>query len=86
MDTPWGFYFPMFWIFPLFCLIFMVVMLFMMFWRGRVGCMPFGGGIGHRTDDRHETARQILDRRYANGEITKEQYQQMRHDMESGPG
>ena len=85
MDTPWGFYFPTFWLFPLFCLIFMVVMMFMMFWRGRFGCMHFGGGTGHRTDDRHETSHQILDRRYANGEITKEQYQQMRRDIESGP-
>ena len=82
MDTPWGFYFPMFWIFPLFCLLFMVVMMFMMFRRGRFGCMPFGDGAGHRMDDRHETPRRILDRRYANGEITKEQYEQMKRDLE----
>lgn len=82
MYTPWGFYFPMFWIFPLFGLIFMLVMMFIMFRRGRFGCMPFGGGAGHRTDDRHETPRRILDRRYANGEITKEQYEQMKRDLE----
>jgi len=29
-----------------------------------------------------ESARDILDRRYASGEITKEQYEQMRHDLE----
>lgn len=85
MDPTWGFYFPMFWIFPLLCVIFMVAMMFIMFRRGGIGCMPFGGGAGPRTGDRHETPRQILDRRYANGEITKEQYQQMRRDIESGP-
>ena len=29
-----------------------------------------------------ESARDILDRRYANGEITKEQYEQMRRDLQ----
>lgn len=36
-----------------------------------------------RFDDRSETARQILDRRYASGEITKESYQAMLVDLES---
>ncbi len=85
MDPTWGIYFPMFWIFPLLGVIFMVVMMIMMFRRGGMGCMPFGGGAGHRMHDRHEMPRQILDRRYASGEITKEQYERMRHDIESGP-
>jgi putative membrane protein len=85
MEPTWGSYFPMFWIFPLLCVIFVVAMMFMMFRRGGMGCMPFGGGAAHRKGNRHDTARQILDRRYANGEISKEQYEQMRHDMESGP-
>ena len=32
-----------------------------------------------------ETPFQILDRRYAGGEITKEQHEQMRSDLETGP-
>jgi len=32
-----------------------------------------------------ETPFQILDRRYASGEITKEQYEQMRSDLETSP-
>jgi uncharacterized membrane protein len=31
-----------------------------------------------------ETPRQILDRRCASGEITKEQYEQIKRDIESG--
>lgn len=34
---------------------------------------------------RSEKACQILDRRYASGEITKEQYEQMKRDIESNP-
>lgn len=80
MDTTWGFYFPMFWIFPLLGMIVMVVMMFM---RGGMGCMHSGGSTGHRADDRHETPRQILDRRYASGEITREQYEQTKRDIEA---
>jgi putative membrane protein len=62
------------WIFPL---IFLVVLLLFLF-RG-VG-WP---GCGHRrTRDREETAREILDRRYARGELTREQYQQMKRDLD----
>jgi hypothetical protein len=32
-----------------------------------------------------ETPFQILDRRYASGEITKQQYEEMRHDFEPSP-
>ncbi len=31
--------------------------------------------------ERPETARDILERRYANGEITKEQFEQMKRDL-----
>ena len=36
-----------------------------------------------RVDDRPETAREILDRRYASGDITKESYQAMVVDLEA---
>lgn len=39
-----------------------------------------GAGQLPRGDD---NARAILDARYARGELTREQYQQMRHDLES---
>ncbi len=47
------------------------------FWWG--GCC--GGHYGHRhygTDEERETAMEILRRRYANGEITREQFEQMK--------
>lgn len=69
----WG-PFPWMWIFPL---LFLVVMLLFLF-RG-VGWPGCGG---RRTRDREESAREILDRRYARGELTREQYQQMKKDLE----
>lgn len=40
-------------------------------------------GCGHRrAHDREESAREILDRRYARGELTREQYQQMKKDLD----
>jgi len=69
-----------FWIFPLLCMVFMVFMLIMMFRPGG-GCMPFGIGHRGRGGNGSETPQQILNRRYANGEITKEQYEAMRRDM-----
>jgi putative membrane protein len=65
------------WIFPLLFLV--VVVLFLSrgpgwFWRN--------GGRGDRSEGRHESARSILDRRYASGEITKEQYEEMKRTLE----
>jgi putative membrane protein len=71
-----------FWIFPLLCMIFMVLMMIMMFRQGG-GCMPFGIGHRGRGVNGNETPQQILNRRYANGEITKEQYEAMRRDLSS---
>lgn len=63
------------WIFPL---LFFVVMIGMIgaFWR-----RGLGRGCGMRGDHRYETPRQILDRRYAAGELTKEQYDEMRRNV-----
>ena len=75
MDFSWTPHFGMFWIFPLLCLVFMAFMM--------IGC----GGMfsrfhhGGRRGDGGETPRQILERRYANGEIGKEQYDAMRRDL-----
>ena len=69
MDFNWMPYFSGFWIFPLLCLIFMAIMM--------IAC----GGMRFRFGHRRETAREILERRYANGEIGKEQYEAMRRDF-----
>lgn len=68
-------YFSGFWIFPLLCLLFMAVMM--------IGCgsMRFRFGRGARRDGERETARQILERRYASGELGKEEYDAMRREV-----
>jgi putative membrane protein len=70
---PWH-WFPLMWIFPL---IFLVVLLLVLF-RG-VG-WPTNGGREPR--GKEDSARDILDRRYARGEITQEEYQRIKKDLE----
>lgn len=81
MDFTWMPYFSGFWIFPLLCMVFMVAMMIAMFRRGGA-CMPFGGAHRARSGGEGETARQIVDRRYASGQISKEQYAAMRRDLD----
>ncbi len=73
MDGWWG-PFPMMWIFPLIFLVVMVIFLF------RGNGWPMCGG--RRMNDREESVKEILDRRYARGEISREEYQQMKKDLE----
>lgn len=70
---PWGL-FPWMWIFPL---IFLIVMLIFLL---RSSGLPMCGGRGMR--DREESAKEILDRRYARGEINQEEYQRMKKELE----
>ncbi|MBU2835059.1 SHOCT domain-containing protein [Acidithiobacillus thiooxidans] len=70
----WG-WFPLMWIFPL---IFLVVLLLFLF-RGRD--WPMCGRRGLR--DGEESAKAILDQRYARGEISQEEYQRMEKELES---
>lgn len=76
----------MFWILPLLllCLVCMVPITVMML-RGVGGrWWPFSGRGASAGDSESPTARQILDRRKAGGEITDERYQAMRADLEAG--
>lgn len=73
---PWQWWWPgmgFMWIFPL---IFMLVMIVFVL-RGSSWC-----GHGHGKGGRHETARDILDRRHASGEIDKQQYEEIRRTIE----
>jgi len=62
------------WVFPVFFLIVLI---------GVVVLLLRGSGFGRSQDGggRRETAREILDRRYANGELTKEQYEEMKQTL-----
>jgi len=76
MDFSWTPYINAFWVFPLLCLIFMVIMM--------IACrtMPARFGQCARGEGRRETAAHVLDRRYAGGEIDKAQYEAMRRDLD----
>ncbi len=75
---PWEWWMPMMWIFPL---IFLVVVLVFVF-RG-AGCAVRGAP---DMREHNESASEILDRRYASGEISRDDYQRMKQDIKSGPG
>lgn len=63
------------WMFPFLFFSLMIAML-VLFWR-RGFRPPWSGMMGGQ-----ETPRQILDRRYAGGEVTKDQYDEMKRNLE----
>ena len=82
---------PFGWIFPLMFFFFMIVMFVWMFRRGGMGCM-WRDHIMHRHDFREamkdldkpsETALEILNKRYANGEIDKQEYEEKKAAISS---
>ena len=67
------------WLLPLLGFLLMAAMMFVMAKFGCRGmCMPMGSG-----RSRGESARDILDRRYASGEIGAEEYRRMRAQLGS---
>jgi putative membrane protein len=60
-----------------FCMIAMAGMMFRRRWW-----MGMRHGIGSSPDRARETPRQILDRRFASGELTREEYQTRLRDLE----
>ncbi len=70
-------------IFPMIMIPIMVGFMYMMFVRGGHG-PPWRDSGGHRSDSNEsETAMEILRRRYATGEIAKEEFDQMIEDLSS---
>jgi putative membrane protein len=72
---PWWWWHGMgfMWIFPAIFLVICLVFLFIFMFRGASGfSRPWD------RNDLRESAREILDRRFASGEITKEQYEDMK--------
>jgi putative membrane protein len=71
----WGHGFGFMWIMPL---IFLAVFLFFM--RGMFGRGSGGGGSRTQSDN----AREILDKRFAKGEISKDEYEDMKKALGNG--
>jgi putative membrane protein len=72
------------WIFPIAMMIIMVTMCFLMM-RGRRGFMMCGPSSRTAGDpvwkENSESAIEILDKRYARGEIGKEEYEEKKRDI-----
>ena len=62
------------WIFPL-----VMIIVCFLFMRGGGMC----GHSSHDEKDRSESARDILDKRYASGEIEKEEYEEKKKDLKN---
>jgi putative membrane protein len=77
------------WVIPVAMMIIMFAGCFFMM-RGRMGhvmCGPFSRGSGDSfRNGRSETAKEILDKRYALGEIAKEEYEDKKKDIERTGG
>lgn len=65
------------WVFPLLMLIMMIVGLFLFAGRG----MGFCGARSLRTDASGESALEMAKKRYAKGEITKQQFEELKRDL-----
>ena len=79
-DQPWMWHWGGMWIFPLIMFAVMIIIIFL-FSRG--GCRPpWWGPGGHcREGGETDSALEILKKRYAKGEITKEEFEQMKKDI-----
>jgi len=74
---------PMLFMLPVGLIILMVIayVIYRGVWWGGGCCGGHHGYYGHHGSDERETAMGTLKRRYANGEITKEQFEQMKRDI-----
>jgi putative membrane protein len=79
--TQWGGHgFGFMWIIPLLFFVAFIVCMRGMFGRGSPGCGSHGNNESHQ-----ENAHEILDKRYAKGEITKNEYEEMKKALDNKP-
>ena len=77
-DLPWMWHWGGMWLFPMIMFGVMIIFFFLFFRRG--GCRPpwWNPGEHHREDGNTDTALEILKKRYVKGEITKDEFEQMK--------
>ena len=82
---PEFFWFGGMWIFPVIGIIVMLFVVYMIFGRGDyrgMGCGPWRSYDKYFTENKgSESALEILSKRYATGEITKEEFERMKKDI-----
>jgi len=80
-DQPWMWHWGGMWIFPMIMFVVMIIFIFLIF--GSRGWRPpwWGQGGHNRQGGETESALEILKKRYAKGEITKEEFEQMKKDI-----
>ena len=72
------------WMFPAAMIVMMLVMAFLVCGRGMRGfCGHAARGVGNRASG--EDPQEILRRRYAKGEVTKEEFERIRSDLRREP-
>ena len=80
-DQPWMWHWGGMWIFPMIMFVVMIIFFFVIcrHWSCRP---PWGGPEGrHPEDGGTDSALEILKKRYAKGEISKEEFEQMKKDI-----
>lgn len=74
----WGDGFGFMWLIPLVFFVVFIIFVRGIFGRGSPGCGTHGDNATHKED-----AREILDKRFAKGEITKHEYEEMKRTLEN---